>query len=361
MEDKLNFCSACGHDINQLPAAEPTKIVQTATAITTAEPSKEKRTTTATTVKMKDKSSSEKVQPTAFIAGFKGILLAFIIALGFLFLGDIYFYSFTLWFILPVGGMVFGMLTTSFYYGRIVKKGFKPSRKNFPAAMVMTIISFALIQYGEYQITYVNEDNTINHHFKGEHISNYMDENGDLLTFSNYFVYKLKNSSTSVRVRGGEIGEFDSQMSYNAFRSALTLVGFIVGGLTTGLLLTQGTTHCSACKRAYVEEHKLGEIGALTAADLQDELIRAIKLNNFSHFINLVQKGDYQNSTDSYNHDNTYIVKVGLCPNCDFGFVILRNYYRKASGEFEEDEHKKVVYPTSNSFVNAALNHLETA
>ncbi|WP_372633124.1 hypothetical protein [Cohnella sp.] len=152
------------------------------------------------------------------------------------------------------------MLSVSLYFWRIVKKGFKPTGRQFLAALAMTIITFVFIHYGEYKITYVDNNNEINHHLNGEHISNYVDQDDNVFSFTHYVVYKLENSNSSIGYRGREISKIDTSTGYNLFGMIIDFVGFLLGGICTGLISTSGKTHCTACKRAYVKEHHLGEL-----------------------------------------------------------------------------------------------------
>ncbi|MCF2940609.1 hypothetical protein L1N85_19635 [Paenibacillus alkaliterrae] len=339
MENKSNFCPICGSELNS--PVEPANIKTSA-------------------VMNGKKEKQAKKAPTAYMFGLIGMFLSVIIALGGLSLADFEFYSFSLWFVIPVGGIAFGMITTSVYCWRIVNKGYKPSRKNYLVSLVMVLITFFFIQYGEYQITYVTDDNEVNHQFTGDHISNFMDEDDNVLTFNNYFAYKLKNSESSLMYRGSEISEIDSSTGYNLFSWSLNLVGFLLGGLFSVFLSTQGKTHCMACKRAYVTEHRLGEMSSGKVVELQ-KLVQAIESNNFNTFIDIINRCDIFNNNDSEAQEESYIIKIGACPNCKHGYIIMRNYSPNGQGEYNENENKKIVLPITGSFATKALSFVEAA
>lgn len=306
----------------------------------------------------KNEQQAKKPLP-AYLFGLFGMLLSVVIALGILSLTDFELYSYSILFFLPLGAIALGMIATSVYTWRIVTRGYKPSRQNDVVSLIMALITFFLIQYGEYRTTYIAEDNTINHQFKGEPIGNYTDREDNVLTFPKYVAFKLRASESSFIHRGGEIIEMDSFSSSNWFSWSLSLVGFLVGSTFPGWLSQQGRLHCKACKRAYVTEHKLGELSFETVAEVHDVLIQEIQSDNFNAFIDIVNRYDIFKNNESHDHQGTYVINIGVCPNCNLGYVIMRHFsHHDEEGSFRDDD-KKIVLPTTGSFAAQAVRYVK--
>ncbi|MDL1162942.1 hypothetical protein P0100_18040 [Yersinia pestis] len=307
----------------------------------------------------KNEQHAKKALP-AYLIGLFGMLLSVVIALGILSLTDFELYSYSILFVLPLGAIPLGMISTSVYTWRIVSRGYKPSRQHYAVSLCMAFITFFLIQYGEYQTTYVTEDHTINHQFKGEPIRNYTDQQENVLTFPNYLAFKLKTDETSFIHRGGEVIEMNSSSGSNWFSWSLSLVGFLLGSTFPGWFSQQGTLHCTACKRAYVTEHKLGELTFERVTELHDVLVQEIQSDNFNAFIDIVKRYDIFKNNESHDHQETYVINIGVCPNCNHGYVIMRHYSRidAEGGSFSED-NKKIVLPTTGAFAAQGFRYVK--
>ncbi|MGG3510297.1 hypothetical protein ABES58_33105 [Paenibacillus lautus] len=301
-----------------------------------------------------------KKDPPAYLIGLIGMLLSVVIAIGILSLTDFELYSYSILFVLPLGAIALGMISTSVYTWRIVSRGYKPSRQHYAVSLLMAFITFFLIQYGEYQTTYVTEDHTINHQFKGEPIRNYTDAQENVLTFPNYLAFKLKTGETSFIHRGGEVIEMNSSSGSNWFSWSLSLVGFLLGSTFPGWFSQQGTLHCTACKRAYVTEHKLGELTFERVTELHDVLVQEIQSDNFNAFIDIVNRYDIFKNNEAHDLQETYVINIGVCPNCNHGYVIMRHYSRidAEGGSFSED-NKKIVLPTTGSFAAQGFRYVK--
>ncbi|MNO41417.1 hypothetical protein D3C76_315910 [compost metagenome] len=308
----------------------------------------------------KNEQNAKKALP-AYLIGLFGMLLSVVIALGILGLTDFELYSYSILFVFPLGAIPLGMISTSVYTWRIVTRGYKPSRPNYAVSLIMALITFFLIQYGEYRTTHVTEDNTINHQLKGEPISSYTDEKGNVLTFPKYVAFKLRASESSLIHRGGEVIEMDSFSGSNWFSWSLSLVGFLLGSTFPGWFSQQGTLHCTACKRAYVTEHKLGELSFERVTELRDALVQEIQSDNFNAFIDIVNRYDIFKNNESHDRQETYVIKIGVCPNCNHGYVIMRHYSRNdAEGGAFSEENKKIVLPTTESFAAQGFRYVKT-
>lgn len=307
----------------------------------------------------KNERQAKKALP-AYLFGPFGMLLSVVIALGILSLTDFELYSYSILFVFPLGAFALGILATSIYTWRIVSRGYKPTRRNYVVSLIMALITFFLIQYGEYRTTYVTEENTINHQFKGEPVSSYTDEKENVLTFPKYIAFKLDTGESSFVHRGGEVIEMDSSSGSNWFNWILSLVGFLLGSLFPGWYSQQGTLHCTACKREYVTEHKLGDLSFETVTELHDVLVQEIQSDNFNAFIDIVNRYDIFKNNESHVHQETYVINIGVCPNCNHGYVILRHYSRDdEDGCYRENDNKKIVLPTTGSFAAQAVRYVK--
>jgi len=142
--------------------------------------------------------------------------------------------SFTLFFIIPIGGICVGIGSVSglFYSFLHYKKSI--TYKPFIIAIILSVVAFYGIYYASYLTTYVSPDNNINYWFKGEHISNY-EIDGERVTFSKYLEVEKSSAKITSTINLIPIGEFETGKTLTMIRFYLHLLGAMLGCVGFGL------------------------------------------------------------------------------------------------------------------------------
>ncbi|MDQ0087870.1 hypothetical protein J2T12_001276 [Paenibacillus anaericanus] len=255
-------------------------------------------------------------------------------------------HSLTILFIIPAGSLALGGLAAFGYYHRVMKMGKKLVKTHYLFGVILALITMVGIEYGEYMITYVSADNVVNHRLQGEHISNYsLNDSNEPLTFKNYYSNKLDNSSVSISSRSNVNGglTFETGRTMSTFNLVVQGLGFILGSLFGGSLLSDSKNHCQSCQRAYLKEHELFEIDEVDYDSIMVDLNKSIHDDNVYRFSDRIQQ---QKQIDNELCENIrYNFKIGQCPKCQEGYLIIRHNKIKDDGTYEEVlEQRKVTY-----------------
>ncbi|KWX72626.1 hypothetical protein AMQ84_25525 [Paenibacillus riograndensis] len=268
------------------------------------------------------------------------------------------FFSFSMFFIIPAGGIFLGAIATFGYFYKIVRQGLKPNKNNYFISVIFILLSFCGFMYGEYQMAYVSASNEINYKFEGEHISNFVFRGSDEpITLLNYYDYKFNNSSLSIFSRGHVSNAIDIEPNkwVNVSKFLIQCVGLLIGGLGAGMLMTNGKTHCSSCNKAYLQEHKLLDVNSEMIEPVISEINQYIQNNNGEGLTKYIteQKAFCEDAASDTNVK--YGFKFGHCPNCQQGYLIKSCYTLDKHGNFVEQEDKKAVISISQEIVASVL------
>ncbi|MEK4059067.1 MULTISPECIES: hypothetical protein [Paenibacillus] len=266
------------------------------------------------------------------------------------------FFSFSVLFIIPVGGIILGGIATFGYFSKTVRQGLKPNKNNYLISVIFILLSFSGFMYGEYQMAYVSSSNEINYKFEGEHISNFVfGESDEPITLLNYYDYKFNNSSLSIFSRGhvGNAIDIEPNKWVNISKFLIQCLGLLIGGLSAGLLVTSGKTHCSSCNKAYLQEHKLLDVNDEMIEPVLSEINLYIQNNNGEGLTKYITEQKALCEGGASDTNVKYGFKFGHCPNCQQGYLIKSCYTLDKHGNFEEQEDKKAVIPISQEIVTS--------
>ncbi|MBP2024156.1 ribosomal protein L44E [Clostridium punense] len=255
-------------------------------------------------------------------------------------------HSFTLWFILPIGGAILGAFCGKGIFLYLKHANIKATAKHTITSAILAFIGFWAINYFAYFSTYV-DDESINNTFKGEHISNYMYNDTEPFTFKNYLEFQFETSESVVSVGGHSSGSSISfGKGYNKTSFYITMLGFIIGGLTVGSTVVGDKSYCDKCKK-YMKEKKLYDF---TYSSFDNEVMALEKAlqktkEEFDDFIK--QERPFE------EYGEPYITAVlTYCPVCKDGFINLKFMEpKKGSGGklvWEENDKYTKKLPLSN-------------
>lgn len=237
-------------------------------------------------------------------------------------------HSFSLFFIIPVGGLLVGAgASAGFFYGQI--KYHKPIRKNqYLIGALLGFIAFFGVYYVSYLTTYVAPDNEINYSFEGDHISNF-EIDGERITFSKYL--EINNQAESqFYFRGRPIGEgIETGGIVNSISFYLQLLASILAGAGVGLVMVGDKKYCDKCKR-YTEQEELFRFNVDQYEKVIAELAKSI--DDSASLRKIIEK-------ESLKEEKVVaFIKVELqyCPNCYDSCLIIKIMKLNSKSEFEE-------------------------
>lgn len=293
----------------------------------------------------------------AILLGILATLLCVLLSLLFNFLFGISIDSFFLLFIIPIGALALGVIVGLGYSFGLLRQGVKNTGKDYLVTLTLGLATFTLIQVGIYQMTYVSTDFDVNYRFNGEHISNYqfIDSN-ETINFYSFLNYKLEISESQLRYRGVKLGDSIGLGSgYNTFKLVLEAMGFMLGSLGGGLLLTGSKIHCNACKKAYLQEYNLFETDEEGYSNMYDELNEIIRCRNSKGFIDFVINQRIVNKNFSTNDDQKMSFYIGHCRNCKEGLLVVKYYKRDKEDIFQEVSERRATVNLSCNIISDSL------
>lgn len=246
-------------------------------------------------------------------------------------------YSFSLWFIIPVGGALVGFCGTLGYYYGLYKSNVKFSFKHYALGTIFGLISYLGIFYFNYSITYLDSNNNVNFNFEGDPISSFVLD-GVPITFLRYIEITEFVASTHTIYTKYNHGNtsYEASADQNKIEFYLRLIASLVGGFLCGLATYGKAFYCPKChiygktknimKMAFDEFDKISK-------DLED------LINNPKEFTTLIQK-----FSANKNPGDRYIEFVSsYCPKCLDGYLAIVPYVIKDNKAVELSDNKVVL------------------
>jgi hypothetical protein len=212
-------------------------------------------------------------------------------------------YSFTIWFVIPVGALLAGFGAASGYYAGAKLFQHKPTGGVLLNMVGASIIAFIIVHYIPYYFLEVN----------GIRVK-------EAISFWQYLNFIIRHASLSLLRTSASTGELGSFWGY--IYAGLKLVGFSLGGLAVFGWLAE-SPYCGKCSR-YLK--KTGKIDRFTN---DGELLLEI-LNTFAMYLNdkkfeeairfLSEKIKY---LSSYRNNLRLRLITRSCPICNINHLEL--------------------------------------
>ncbi|MFA7676259.1 MAG: hypothetical protein WCY28_02520 [Candidatus Shapirobacteria bacterium] len=258
-------------------------------------------------------------------------------------------HSFSLFFIIPVGGLLVGAgASAGFFYGQI--KYHKPIRKNqYLIGALLGFIAFFGVYYVSYLTTYVAPDNEINYSFEGDHISNF-EIDGERITFSKYL--EINNQAESqFYFRGRPMGEgIETGGIVNSIFFYLQLLASILAGAGVGLVMVGDRKYCDKCKR-YTEQKELLKFNVDQYEQVILELTKSI--NNPSALKKSIEKlALKEEKVIAFAQ-----VELQYCPNCYESCLIIKIMKLNSKSEFEELKEFRQFLPLKEEIAKSLIDN----
>jgi hypothetical protein len=139
------------------------------------------------------------------------------------------FYSWTFWFVVPVGALFAGFAGASGYYVGSLLLGHRPTRLLLLNLVIGSVLTFLLIHYLAYMTLQI----------EGKKVSDY-------IPFSKYLDIAIR--STSMKILGSKTESTGELGSFGYVIAVLQVIGFAVGGFCVYAYLA-AKPYCNRCSR----------------------------------------------------------------------------------------------------------------
>lgn len=141
------------------------------------------------------------------------------------------FYTWTFWFVIPVGALFAGFAGASGYYAASLFFGHRPTRLLLLNIVIGSILTFFLIHYLAY----------ITLQIEGKDVSDY-------IPFSKYLDIAIRSTSMEFGFDGSKTGSTGELGSFRYVVAILQVIGFAVGGFCVYAYLA-AKPYCDRCSR----------------------------------------------------------------------------------------------------------------
>jgi hypothetical protein len=212
-------------------------------------------------------------------------------------------YSFTLWFVIPVGALLSGFAAASGYYFGARIFHHRPTRLLIFNVISVAVTTYFLLNYLEYRFLDI----------KGQAVS-------ELIPFGQYMDIMLSHQSLEFRIRGAKLGETGDLGSFGYVMAVLQIVGFAVGGLCVYTYL-RAAPFCDRCNR-YLKKTLSTVRYTSDASQLQvlyGNVVDHLKQGSPSSAVQLLSSFGQAKYTDGANLNGE--LKLWKCTNCPQEFV----------------------------------------
>ena len=141
------------------------------------------------------------------------------------------FYTWTFWFVIPVGALFAGFAGASGYYVGSLLLGHRPTRLLLLNIVIGSVLTFFLIHYLAYTTLQI----------EGKNVSDYV-------PFSKYLDIAIRSTSMEFRLHGSKTGSTGELGSLGYVVAVLQVIGFAVGGFCVYAYLA-AKPYCNRCSR----------------------------------------------------------------------------------------------------------------
>jgi hypothetical protein len=212
------------------------------------------------------------------------------------------FYSFTLWFVIPVGAIASGFSAASGYYMGSRWFNHRPSPLLLWNMLSFAVGTFFLIHYLEFNFLTVDGARA-----------------RDIISFADYLAVVFSHTSVEFRLRGARIGESVELGSLGYLYAALQALGFCAGGVAVYLYL-RSQPYCDSCERYLVRKSTQTRYSHLPDefACLTQELMKMFAKGHFQSAV-YVHRFSMSGSSTSATLASTIVIK--RCKQCSKHWV----------------------------------------
>ena len=237
--------------------------------------------------------------------------------------------TWALWFILPMGGMLFGMIIGFLAKGGILKDNKPFNTVHIVGLIIAGVVLVGLMTYADYATCYITGSGKTSRTFSGSHISNY-EVDGQPVDFSKYFDMSYVNAEMTLSIKGNRSHPISLGSSgYVGFVYFMQYVGIIGFSLLFASLVRRMPT-CKKCGKYYIKK----EIDRFVTQQSANDIA-------VSFFTKLNQSDNYQKE-EGNACGMFYTLVAYYCPDCQDGFMCVVHHVKqgKSSREVIEASYK---------------------
>ncbi|AZO95066.1 hypothetical protein [Halocella sp. SP3-1] len=264
--------------------------------------------------------------------------------------------SLSLFFIIPVGSIISGAIMTSGYSLGIKRLNIKPAKKQIKVLIIIAILMFFLVQFGYYQVTYIDDDYSYNYRFKGSHVSEfYFKDTNQEVNFFNFLTDKVNSQSISFSHKRHTIGNVEGNKFVNWLFFALDFFGFLFGGYVVYSAFIESAIYCKKCSK-YMKEKELLKI----VDNIQEQINNIIeycdeKTENSSRIMEIIDSNPFERENTSEIFANGIL---HYCQECHEGYLCFEFYIINEKGKYNHNEESDVKVRLSSNTVSEILNSI---
>lgn len=185
--------------------------------------------------------------------------------------------NFSLMFVVPVGAIAVGYVCGFGYFKSLVKADKKIDKGHYITGVILALICFSAIMYGQYYITCIDDAGYITYSLSGDHISNYIHDDYGPLTFFNFIIYNIETAVVSFSHRTTEIGTVEN-VTLNYVFFVVNIIGIIYGFISSGFGRS-GQPYCDKCRK-YKKDIEISDIPKENMDEIISEIEKLAKIND---------------------------------------------------------------------------------
>jgi large-conductance mechanosensitive channel len=247
--------------------------------------------------------------------------------------------SFSLIFILPVGGMIIGILCGSGVFYGLRLSNIKVEFKHYILSIFLAIVGFA----GTYIVLYLVA----------------LSKSGGLLTVSEFVNNFVINRTSTFRVGGMISRPFRMGATYNWIKLIIEAIGFIIGGFVVGIFILGNKRYCDKCKK-YMKDKRLYYVRADNPERIFNELKEALTTDGIIN--NYLAKCEKESKVEkrSARSDRLPYFDIGIsfCQCCMDGFIVIR-VMKRSGTTYNEEQKLRQLIRIESKIVERIVNRLK--
>lgn len=262
--------------------------------------------------------------------------------------------GFSMLFIVPVGSIAFGTLASLGYYAALVKTNIKVTFAKGIVSVVILIIAFMGINYYMYSQTYLDEAMNINYVGHGDHVSEFVNDDNEALTFPRFYKFSVENRSISFSRDSREIGQVEGNVVLNWIFEVITFAGLLIGAFLGFTSILGSKTYCDACNK-YMKNRDVFSFDLNDSASEKLKMLDGIGQYNSQSCNNLAQLIEQNRITKKYKTE--YIKgSVSYCTDCNRSILKVTTYHLNSKKALVADTKNALSYSLEPLFLNTLLS-----
>lgn len=245
------------------------------------------------------------------------------------------FNSFSLFFIIPIGGLFVGAGSSVGLFSGLLFTNKPVNRNHYLLGAALGFIAFWGIYYVSYITTYIDTKGEVNYSFQGEAISNYEIE-GEEISFSK-FLNISKNTESQFFFHGRPIGDgIDTGGGFGNFMFYLHLIAAMLAGAFVGLSIVGDKNYCGRCKK-YMKEKTLFKFELDRYEEIADRLLE--NKDQLEGLRSIIK------STELKDKEVKSFVQTDLeyCPSCHDSRMLIKIFNLSGSNFEEATQFRKYI------------------